>query len=212
VQYLSQSLIEYLNFGEKIGSIGTIFHVGSYGAKESNPALIEKQQQQVILAIKKVLEATPLSQLLIMENAAGGGGRVGATLEELIQIYKAVNSTRFKVCLDTQHLFATGIDVRNPTEFSQWLEIFDREIGINNLVCVHLNDSQTELGSKHDRHENIGEGKIGREGIKNILNQPLLQDKPLILEVPGFAGKGPDKKNIEILRELLVEIQSSNNK
>jgi len=193
-----QSLVDYLNFGEKIDSSGTIFHIGS-----SRERSFEEVKNQVVEAMQEVLERTPVRQHLIMESAAGAGNVVGDSLEELSFLYKKVRSNRLKVCLDTQHLYASGVDVSSRDVFAKWLKQFDQEIGIENLTVMHANDSKTELASHRDRHENIGEGLIGKNGFKNILSQQLLKDIPYILEVPGFDGNGPDRKNIEILKQLI---------
>jgi deoxyribonuclease-4 len=191
------SLVGYMNFGEEVSCNGTIVHIGSY--KERG---FDAVSSQLVSVIKEVLEKTPASQFLLIENAAGGGGRVGAVLEELVFLHKKVNSPRLKFCIDTQHLFATGVDVTSYDEFNSWLTQFDQSIGIEKLTCLHMNDSKTELGSKKDRHENIGKGFIGVDGFKNIARQPLLQYKPFILEVPGMEGKGPDRANMDLLRSL----------
>ncbi len=196
VELSKQSLIDYMKIGERLECQGTIFHIGSYGDRA-----FDAVKAQLVEALKEVLEKSPDNQWLIMENAAGGGGRVGATIEELAYLYKQVDSPRLKVCIDTQHLFATGINVGNFEEFGEWLTDFDTQIGINNLVCLHVNDSKTELGSKKDRHENIGKGMIGIEGFTNVVRQPLLQGKIFILEVPG-VGEGPDRANAELLMSL----------
>lgn len=198
IKLSKESLIYYMQMGEKLGSMGTIFHIGSCKSQKCvfpNKPLCEN--------IDEILEKTPKNQFLIIENSAGGGGRVGVDIEELASIYTNVkNNSRLKFCIDTQHLYATGIDVSNEDIFGNWLTNFDKKIGIDNLVCIHLNDSKTECGSKVDRHENIGEGKIGIVGFQQIFRQPLLQSKLFITEVPGFAGKGPDKKNIETINLL----------
>jgi len=192
-----QSLVGYLNFGAKINSTGTIFHVGS--TKEYSFVQV---RNQVVDAIKKILAQSPLDQFLIMESAAGAGQVIGHNLSELSWLFNQVNSTRFKVCIDTQHLWASGVNVADKDFFADWLKQFDQQIGIDNLVCVHANDSKSPLASKLDRHENIGQGLIGREGFKNILSQPLLQNKPFILEVPGVSKSGPDKENRQRLEKL----------
>jgi len=189
-----KSLIGYLNFGAKVNCSGTIFHVGS-----SKDLEFKDVKEQVAAAIKQVLAQTPKSQYLIMESAAGAGNVIGDSLEELTWLYNQVDSSRLKVCLDTQHLWANGINVADKEIFGKWLKQFDQQIGIENLVCLHINDSKSPIGSKLDRHENIGMGFIGKTGFKNILNQPLLKNKPLILEVPGIKGEGPDKENRELL-------------
>jgi len=116
-----------------------------------------------------------------------------------------VGDSRLKFCLDTQHLFASGIDVSDSQIFEDWLAQFDKEIGIEKIVCIHANDSKTELGSNHDKHENVGEGKIGEEGFRSILAQPLLQGIPLIIETPGHppTTNGPDEITMKKLRSLL---------
>jgi deoxyribonuclease-4 len=191
------SLVYYLNMGEKLGSIGTIFHIGS--CKESK---CQFPNDQLTENMNKILEQTPENQFLIIENAAGGGGRVGVDLDELSNIYVGMNrNKRIKFCIDTQHLFATGVDVSNREVFGQWLNKFNEKIGIDNLICIHANDSKTECGSRVDRHENIGEGKIGISGFQQIFRQPLLQSKIFICEAPGFEGKGPDRENLDRLKK-----------
>jgi len=189
-----ESLVSYLNFGAKVNCSGTIFHVGS-----SKDLEFKDVKEKVVASIKQILAQTPKSQYLIMESAAGAGNVIGDSLEELVAIFQGVNSRRFKITLDTQHLWASGVNVVDNDIFDKWLKQFDQQIGIENLVCLHINDSKSPIGSKLDRHENIGMGFIGKTGFKNILNQPLLKNKPLILEVPGIKGEGPDKENRELL-------------
>lgn len=197
VQLSIKSLIDYLNFGAMLNVRGTIFHIGSYQKRS-----FKETEKQIINSIRTILDKTPKSQWLIMENSAGSGGKVGTSLEELASIYNKIKSDRLKICIDTEHLFASGVNTASYSDFANWLKSFDQQIGIANLVCLHANDSKSDLNSKVDRHENIGFGKIGKNGFINILKQPLLKDKPFILEVPGFGGGGPDKKNVEILRKL----------
>lgn len=191
------SLAYYMNMGTKLGAMGTIFHVGS--SKENKLQFPNKDLSENLI---KILQQTPENQFLIIENAAGGGGRVGVDLDELAGIYTDVKGhKRIKFCIDTQHLYATGVDVADYEVFNQWLNKFDEKIGIDNLVCIHVNDSKTECGSRVDRHENIGEGKIGVNGFQQIFRQPLLQSKLFICESPGFEGKGPDRENLDRLKK-----------
>ncbi len=191
------SLVGYMQFGTVLGAIGTIFHIGSSRERD-----FDGVKDQVVDKMTEILQKTPEDQFLIMENAAGSGRIVGDTLAELVYIFKRLNSPRVKVCLDTQHLFATGIDLRRQDACHDWLKEFDQKIGLDNLACVHTNDSKAPLGSKKDRHENIGQGEIGSTGLKNFLSHPFMKDKPLILETPGFDDQGPDRKNADILRRL----------
>lgn len=140
---------------------------------------------------------------LILENSAGAGGNIGSNFSELGRILKQVQNDRLKICLDTCHAFASGYDVKTSDGIKKTLEEFDQEIGLNNLAVIHANDTKFDIGSKKDRHENIGEGFIGKEGFSNLINNPLLKDIPFILEVPGFSGSGPDRENIDILKSLM---------
>jgi deoxyribonuclease IV len=140
--------------------------------------------------------------LLILENSAGGGGSISPSFHELGQLIKAVQNPRLKICLDVQHAFGAGYDVKSLVGLKDVLAEFDEEIGLENLAAIHANDSKVEYKSNRDRHENIGEGFIGREGFENMLNDPSLKEVPFLLEVPGFAGNGPDKENVEIMKKL----------
>ena len=112
---------------------------------------------------------------------------------------------RLGVCLDTQHLFASGYPIHEPGGIDAVLEDFDTTLGIDQLRCLHLNDSMTDFGSNRDRHENLGDGKIGADGMRSILGAPALQDLPVILEVPGLIGEGPDVENMNRAREFHAE-------
>jgi len=110
------------------------------------------------------------------------------------------------MCLDTAHAFESGIlpdySKKSIDEFSKKI---DKLIGFDKILAVHLNDSKTPSFSNKDRHENIGEGMIGKEGIKNFINHKDFKKLPFLLEVPGFDDNGPDKKNIDIVKSLVVE-------
>lgn len=191
------SLERYLKFGKVIGAEGVVFHVGSHkGSGFKNGA------GQVVEAISQILAQTEGCGKLIIENSAGAGGIIGAKFAEVGFLAKAVNSPRVAVCLDTAHAFESGYDIRNSVGLEKTLAEFDREIGLERLVLIHANDSKTLLGSNLDRHENIGEGEIGWNGFREIVRHSALRDLPFIIETPGFDQRGPDQKNIEILRSL----------
>lgn len=197
--------VNWLINSQKIASStklsGTILHLGSHKGLG-----FEKVFNQVITAIQQILNETAQSTSLILENCAGGGGQIGCSFEELGRIIKAIKDPRLKVCLDTQHAFAYGYDLRSSENIKETLEKFNQQIGLEKLAVVHCNDSKTDLGSKTDRHENIGKGFIGKEGFQsllNILNNDLtLKNLPLILEVPGFGNAGPDKENLSVLKSI----------
>jgi deoxyribonuclease-4 len=146
--------------------------------------------------------ADPQKALLLIENNAGMGGCVGARFEEVRAMLDAVSDPRVRACFDTCHAFASGYDERTAESARATIDEWERVVGLDNLVAVHCNDSQTGLGSNRDRHANIGHGEIGEEGFRALLHEPRLAERPFILEVPGFEGKGPDAANLEILRRL----------
>ncbi|MFQ5472492.1 MAG: deoxyribonuclease IV [Dehalococcoidia bacterium] len=194
------ALVQEMNAAHLLGATGVIFHLGSHKG-----AGYEERVGQVVEYVRKVVDATPDDTSLILENSAGMGGSVGSSFAELGRIIRESGSHRVKVCLDTQHAFAAGHDVKTTGGLERVMEEFDKEVGLSNLAAVHANDSKCELGGGLDRHENIGEGHIGRDGFVNILSHPAFAGVPFLLEVPGFEGGGPDKQNVDILKELRAE-------
>ena len=192
-----QSLVEYMNVAHQTGSAGVIFHIGSHKGAGYDSVL-----KQVADSFAAVLEKTPEDTWLIIENSAGMGQHVGARFSDIGTILKEVKSDRLQVCLDTEHAFAAGYNVATKEGLVATMEEFDREIGVERLVAVHANDSKGPLGWGVDRHENIGEGQIGIQGFERIMGHPAFKDVPFLLEVPGFDKQGPDKRNVDILKEI----------
>ena len=197
-----QSLISELNVASQLGIKGSIIHLGSY--KGDNPAVfdvsIDKRYSFLIDNILQVLTATPKDTFFIIENA--GNRKIGQTLEEIAKIIKDINDERIKICLDTCHLFSAGYSLQSEKELDSFLSDFDKKIGLNKLDLWHLNDSRDAFNAMRDRHENIGAGTIGLNTFKLLLNYPKTKDMPFIIETPGFDKKGPDKKNLDILKSL----------
>lgn len=190
-----KSLIDHLKIASIIDSQGLIFHIGS--GKELPK---EKALAKVVEAIRLVLKSAPGADLII-ENTAGGGQKIGSNAEEIGRVIKEVSSPRLKVCFDTAHAYEAGIiDGYTKDNIKKLLNEWNEKVGLDKIIALHVNDSKTKFNSHHDRHENIGEGYIGLEGFKNLAKEKRLYDKAWILEVPGFDGNGPDKKNIDILR------------
>lgn len=192
-----QSLINYMVVAHEIGAKGVIFHGGSHKGLG-----FEKVLEQTANSMRNVLDNSPDDTLLILENSAGMGAHIGSNFQEIGRILRAVGSPRLKICLDTQHCFAAGYDVTRSEGLETMLEEFDQEVGIERLAAVHANDSKVEFGSGVDRHENIGQGRIGLEGFLAIMGNPAFREIPFLLEVPGIEGKGPDKINVDILKDL----------
>ncbi len=192
------SLVNYMELAASIGAAGVIFHPGSHGGRGFEAVL-----PQTVDAIKTVLDASPDGPCLAVENMAGMGQHIGARFDELGGILQAVDSTRLKICLDTQHSFAAGYDLTNPEGIQAML---DAGPGSANVAAVHANDSKRVCGSGVDRHDNIGDGFIGEEGFAAIMGNPAFADVPFLLEVPGFEGNGPDQRNIDILKKIRQQV------
>src|SRR5262249_20013535 len=141
---------------------------------------------------------------IALENTAGQGSCLGWKLEQLAAIYEGVKTPqRLAICLDTAHLLAAGYDIRTLQGWNETIRIFDRLLGLNQVVAFHLNDSKTELGSHVDRHAHIGQGKIGREAFRHIVNDVRFKNHPGCLETPKSDDLHEDIENLRVLRSLL---------
>ena len=196
------ALINTLKVGDAIGADGVVLHPGS-----SKDSTVERAIERIGAAVAKALAETEFCPLLF-ENTAGAGQTVGRSFQELAELVNRVEiidptlGKRVGICLDSCHLFASGIDVRTPDAFAAALDDFDAAVGIGRLKCLHLNDSKMPLGSNRDRHENLGDGEIGRKGIEAFLGEPQIQDLPVLLEVPGPEGKGPEATQVKLAKAL----------
>lgn len=175
-----ESLIEDLNNTEKLGGAGVVLHVGKTLALS-----YEMAERHLIENLKRVLERTEsLSTHLILENTARQGSEMGYRLDQLERLQKAIAHPRLSFCLDTCHAFAAGYDLRTPEGVEAFFEEFDRRLGLNRLTVIHFNDSMFPTGSQRDRHDNLGFGYMGQEGLVAIARLALQHDIPLILETP----------------------------
>jgi apurinic endonuclease APN1 len=196
----TSSLKSAMNTCSQLGIQGVIFHLGSHKGMGLDAVF-----DQICRACSDVLENSPGDTQLILENSAGSGGTIGSRFADLGRIIKMVGSERLKVCLDTQHSYAAGYDLASAEGLELAMTEFEQEVGFQQLVAVHANDSKVELGSGRDRHENIGDGHIGKDGFRRIMGNRAFKDVPFLLEVPGFDGKGPDQQNIDTLKTLRSE-------
>jgi len=159
--------------------------------------------------VARVLDEVPAGPdeaTLVLENSAGGGFGVGATVEELARIAESidrrgVDGSRVAFCLDIAHLWAAGYRLSDPAETDALVDAFDRRIGLDRLALIHLNDSKTEAGSRLDRHEHVGAGGIGEAGMAHLLRHPRLHHVAYILETPGM-DEGYDAVNMDRARAL----------
>ncbi|OHA21815.1 MAG: hypothetical protein A2849_02690 [Candidatus Taylorbacteria bacterium RIFCSPHIGHO2_01_FULL_51_15] len=199
------SNIEYRKKAE-IGKpkIQNLFEAKEKTENEKNQQTYTKHERYPLLIsnIKAVLKRSPEDVYFVIEGM--GTRKIGRSLEEIANIVKDVGDTRVRVCLDTCHLHAAGYDLSTSKKLNDFLHEFDSQIGLKRLECFHLNDSRDEFGSLRDRHENIGEGNVGKQVFKLLLNHPKLRDLAFLLEVPGFADTGPDKENMDILKSLIA--------
>jgi deoxyribonuclease-4 len=137
-----------------------------------------------------------------MENSAGAGGTIGRSIEELATLFERLDRhPRLGVCLDSCHLFVSGVDVTDRADLDDVVGSLDDAIGLDRLRCLHVNDSKAPLGSNRDRHDNILEGLMG-EGLGTFLAHPSFQELPAILEVAGVDNRGPNADEIRKTREL----------
>lgn len=194
-----KSLIDEMKKAAAIGALGVNFHVGSTKGKKLSEVI-----DKVAIGIKTILAASE-KPYLILENSAGAGDIIGDKFEELAEIISKVKSPRLKVTLDTAHAFGSGYNLATEEGLEDTLKEFDKLIGLEHLVCLHLNDSAAELGSNRDRHADIGKGYIGKDAFERIVNHPKIKDLPGIIETPG----NKEKNGIDDLR-ILKKLRSSN--
>ncbi len=179
------------------GVDGLIFHPGAHlGAGE------EEGFRRVASALKETLAATKGSKVrLLLENAAGQGSTLGVRFEDLARmIALAGDDPRLGICLDTCHAFAAGHDLSTDRGYDAVMADIDGAVGLERLRAVHLNDSKLGLGSRRDRHANLGEGVLGKTAFRRLVNDPRLAEIPMVLETPG--GIEGFRRDLRILRRL----------
>jgi len=198
------SLIQSLQVGDAIGATGVVLHPGS--AKQGDVGDAIKRAGSVI---KKALAESERCALHL-EDTAGAGGTLGRSFDELADLLDGAGAgARLGVCLDSCHLLASGYDIRTPQGLHDTLDGFDRTLGLDRLGSLHLNDSQTPLGSNRDRHANIGEGELGERGCAAFLSEPRFDKLPCVLETQGPEHQGPTAAEIALCLKLRKRGQAS---
>jgi deoxyribonuclease-4 len=193
------SLVNYLDFNARIDGAGVIFHVGSM---KDQPDEAEGYDR-VVSGINWVMERAPKKSRLILEVAAGSGSVIGDRVEELALIYSQLdNKEQVGFGLDTQHMWASGYDLVN--ELDSVIATVEEELSLDKVWSIHLNDSKTDLGSKKDRHENIGEGLIGEKTLKRVFTHPKLISIPFILETPALESLEGAQSEVNKLRGFIA--------
>jgi deoxyribonuclease IV len=200
-----QAFHDELVRGVALGADFLVVHPGSRG--EATP---EQAVATVIESVKQGSKRISLGDLrILIENTAGMGVAVGSRLEEVAEILAGLKDVPAAVCLDTAHLFAAGYDIKSETGLTSTIDVIDSTIGLDRVPVFHANDSKIPLGGRVDRHENIGEGKIGAEAFHRILTHPRLGASPpqgltgraFVLETP-IDQPGDDRRNVAKLWEL----------
>ena len=182
-----------------IGADGVVFHVGSHLG-----AGFKAGVKRCVPALREVLDRCSDSTWLLLENSAGAGGTIGRSVDELAILVDALDRhPRLGICLDSCHLFVSGIDVGEPEAVASVLADVDDRIGLDRLRALHVNDAAAPLGSNRDRHANVLEGELG-ERLGAFLAHPAVQALPALMETPGPDGHGPDAAEMQKLRDLHV--------
>jgi len=195
-----RSIATDLQRAEDLSAHYLIIHIGHRMGSSEDQAI-----EAVSHGINQAFEKVKNGVVLLMENTAGQGTEIGYAFDQIKKIIDRVsNHERVGVCLDTAHTFEAGYDLSNRDGIERTLEAFDQALGLKRLHLLHLNDSKTPLGSRKDRHWHIGEGHIGREGFRGLVNHPLLRHLPGIMETPR-KDTVEDLKNMKVIRSLVED-------
>lgn len=189
---------------EMLGIPALVTHAGAHMGSGEDAGL-----ERIAVGIERVLAERPQQDVtVLLETTAGQGTCLGYSFEHLAKVIGLISQqyqARVAVCWDTCHLFASGIDFSDEYKYEQMLEKFDRLIGLDKLRAIHLNDSKKGLGSRVDRHEHIGQGALGIEPFRLIMNDARLAHLPKVLETPKDDQLTEDKMNLAVLRGLVKE-------
>jgi deoxyribonuclease IV len=191
------SLIHALRTGDQIGADGVVLHPGSARGEPNEEAL-----PRVAEIVKHALDESDRCPLLF-ENTAGAGDTLGRSFEELDRLIKLCGRRkRVAVCLDSCHLLASGFDITTADKLAQVIDRYEETVGAGRLRCLHMNDSQTPLGSNRDRHAPPGDGELGPRGCAAFLSEPRFETLPALFEGPGVEGKAAARADVDRMKEL----------
>lgn len=192
------AVVEDLVRAEAMGASCVVIHVGSSMGAPEVEALAT-----ISRAINTIFKTVPNRVMLLLENTAGGGTELGHNFAQIeAVINKVADDRRVGVCLDTAHAFQAGYDLATAEGLDAMLEEFRSRLGMERLKVLHLNDSRSPKGSHNDKHWHVGEGMIGLEGMRNIINHRRLAHLPAIMETPRTSEK-EDRKNMRVVRGLV---------
>jgi deoxyribonuclease-4 len=194
------AFVQELERARFLGIPALILHPGAHrGAGEAAGIA------SVAAALAQALDRVPPPVSILLETTAGQGTSIGHRFEQLAGILESVgDSERIGICLDTCHIFASGYDIRTKAGYQKTIREFDRLIGVNRIRAFHVNDCLRPLGSRIDRHAHIGQGQIGLEAFRSLVNDRRFAAVPKILETPKGEDMHEDLMNLETLRRLLA--------
>ncbi len=198
-----KGLIEEIRRADLLGIPEINTHIGAHTGSGLDAGL-----DRLVSALKEIEDSEVFRESgvkILLENTAGSGTKLGSDFSELGRVLKRLEKTeRFGVCIDTCHGFAAGYDFSSADGVKRTLDEFDRDVGLDNLDLIHLNDSVGKLGSNKDRHAHIGRGEIGEEGFAAVVNNPDIKQLPYILETPKeeLDGREADRVNLDKVMEL----------
>jgi deoxyribonuclease-4 len=194
------SLKHALRIGDGIGAAGVVLHAGARKGEPYEPSV-----KRAGKAIREALESSERCPL-VLENTAGTQGPLGRNFDELAELIDAGGQgKRLGACLDCCHLLASGFEIRSPQALADVVDDVDAKVGLPRLCCLHVNDSKVPLGSNRDRHANLGDGELGRKGLRVFLSEPRFEDLPALIETPGPDGHGPDRNEVRVAKRLRRE-------
>ncbi|NNK58480.1 MAG: deoxyribonuclease IV [Desulfofustis sp.] len=201
VELRHKSILSFVGELQRCHDLGIpyiVIHPGTHGGDGVEAGLI-----QFVNALDEAIERAESQSMVLLETTAGQGTSLGSRFEELAWIRENSRyAEKIGFCLDTCHIFAAGYDIRSEESYNQTFNDFDRLIGLQHLHFFHLNDSKKELGSRVDRHEHIGQGCIGLQGFRNLLNDARFAAHPMTLETPKGEDLKEDIENLATLRGL----------
>jgi deoxyribonuclease IV len=188
-----------LRLGDAIGATGVVLHPGSQKGRPYDDSM-----RMVGEALREVLAESERCPILL-ENTAGHTGTLGRDFPELARLVELGGGKRIGVCLDCCHMFASGFEVTKPGKLTAVVDDFERVLGLERLGCLHVNDSKLPFGSNRDRHANLGEGEMGRAGLRTFLSEPRFDALPALIETPGPDKHGPDLGEVRTAKRLRRE-------
>jgi len=194
------AMIDELDRAERLSIRGVVLHPGAHMGAGPDAGI-----EKIARSLDRVHAAIPDHKVVtLLETSAGQGSCLGCSFEELGKIIRLIDdSKRVGICFDTCHVFASGYDLRTRDAYERTIDDLEKYVGVHNVGLFHLNDSKKDLGSRVDRHEHIGDGRVGLDAFRFLLNDERFRGVPKLLETPKKIEHESDRRNLATLRSLL---------